>query len=303
MGSAVFFITVRYVLGETSYPLTVYVLDGLLLTLFSCGARLSVRIAYREHLQSKPVGKKTLIVGNSEVSEIIIKNLMDNPRYGYIPIGIIDEDINKKGRSIHGIRIFGTSNIIPQIIEKHKPDEILISATTPDNRDIRDIFELSKTFNIPIKKLPGLQEVLSGDVSTSKRIGERLIAANLVTKEQIQEALSLRGEDEKLGVKLIKLGYITENDLVSFLIKDKGISGLTKISLEDLLQRAPVKTGLKSVNDFINGKSVLVTGAGGSIGSELCRQIIKYNPSKLILLDRYENGLFQIELELKGFNR
>ena len=299
MASAVFFVFVRYLIGNMSYPFSVYILDWLLLILFSCGTRLSVRIAYREHLRSKPIGIKALVIGESEISEVIIKNMMDNPRYGYIPIGIIDKDINKKGRYIHGIRIFGSSSIIPKIIEKYKPDEILISVTSSDNKDIRDVFEISKSFNIPIKKLPGLQEVLNGDVSTPRRIGERLIAANLVTSEQIQEALSLRGDNEKLGVKLIKLGYITEKDLVSFLINDNGISGLKKISLEDLLQRESVKTGIKSVSDFINGKSVLVTGAGGSIGSELCRQIIKYNPSKLILLDRYENGLFKIGLELR----
>ena len=298
-GSIVFFVAVRYVSGDTSYPVSIYVLDWLLVMLFSCGTRLSARILYREHLRSTPIGKKALVIGDSEISEVIIKNMMDNPRYGYIPLGIIDDDICKKGRSIHGISILGTSKMLPEVIRKYKPDEILISVTSSDNKDIRDVFELSKSFNIPIKKLPGLQEVLNGDVSTPSRIGERLIAANLVTREQIQEALSLHGDDEKLGIRLIKLGYIQEKDLVSFLIKDNGIAGLKKISLEDLLQREPVKTGIKSVSDFINGKSVLVTGAGGSIGSELCRQIIKYNPSKLILLDRYENGLFKIGLELR----
>ncbi len=298
MGSALFFIVVRFVYGDIGYPISIYVLDWLLLVLLSCGTRLSVRIAYREHLRSKPVGKRALLIGDSVILEVIIKNLMDNPKYGYIPIGIIDEDLGKKGRSVHGVRIFGTSRIIPRIIEKYKPDEILMSVKSSDNKEIRDIFELSKSSNIPIKKLPGLQEVLDGDVSTLRRIGERLVSANLVTKEQIQEALSLR-DDDKLGVRLIKLGYIAEKDLVSFLVNDNGISGLKNISLEDLLQREPVKTGIKSVCDFIKGKSVLVTGAGGSIGSELCRQIIKYNPSKLILLDRYENGLYKIGLELK----
>ena len=299
MGSALFFIVVRYIVGDRFYPISVYVFDGLLLMLFSCGIRLGIRIGYREHLRLKPIGKKALVIGDSEISEVVIKNMMDNPRYGYIPIGIIDDDVSKRGRSIHGISILGTSKMLPTIIKKHKPDEILISETSSSNKDIRDVFELSKSFNIPIKKLPGLQEVLNGDVSKPNRIGERLIAANLVTKEQIVEALSLKGDNDKLGVKLIKLGHITETDLVSFLINDNGISALKQISLEDLLQREPVKTGIKSVSDFINGKSVLVTGAGGSIGSELCRQIIKYNPSKLILLDRYENGLFKIGLELK----
>ena len=300
MGSVIFFVLVRFVFRDIGYPISIYILDWLLLVLFSCGTRLSVRVAYRENLRTKPVGKRVLLIGDSKVLEVIIKNLMDNPKYGYIPIGIIDEDVNTKGRSIHGVRIFGTNTIIPKIIEKHKPDEILISVMPSNNKSIKDIFELSKASNIPIKRLPGLSDVLNGEVPVPNRIGARLVSANLVTREHLDEALALQGTDnEKLGVKLIKLGYVSEKDFVSFLIEDNGMSSLQNISLEDLLQREPVKSGIKSVSDFIIGKSVLVTGAGGSIGSEICRQVIKYSPSKLILLDRYENSLFEVDLELR----
>ena len=299
-GSVIFFVAVRFVFRDIGYPISIYILDWLLLVLFSCGTRLSVRVAYRENLRAKPVGKRVLLVGDSKVLEVIIKNLMDNPKYGYIPIGIIDEDVNTKGRSVHGVRIFGTSNIIPKIIEKHKPDEILISVMQSNNKSIKDVFELSKASNIPIKRLPGLSDVLNGEVPVPNRIGERLVSANLVTRENLDEALALQGADnEKLGVKLIKLGYVSEKDFVSFLIEDNGMSSLQNISLEDLLQREPVKPGIKSVSDFIDGKCVLVTGAGGSIGSEICRQVIKYSPSRLILLDRYENSLFEVDLELR----
>jgi FlaA1/EpsC-like NDP-sugar epimerase len=117
----------------------------------------------------------------------------------------------------------------------------------------------------------------------------------------MQEALSLQeNKGEKLGAKLVELGHITEKKLMSFLLKYNGISSWKAISLEDLLQREPVDTGFDFISNFINGKSVMVTGAGGSIGSELCRQIVKYGPSKLILFERYENSLFKIDLELKN---
>ncbi len=77
------------------------------------------------------------------------------------------------------------------------------------------------------------------------------------------------------------------------------VSAMKDVSVEDLLGRQPIKTDMKEVYDFINGKVVLVTGGGGSIGSELCRQIAAHKPKKLILVDIYENSAYDAELELR----
>jgi FlaA1/EpsC-like NDP-sugar epimerase len=74
---------------------------------------------------------------------------------------------------------------------------------------------------------------------------------------------------------------------------------LRPMSLEDLLQREPIETDRQELHPILEGKTVLVTGAGGSIGSELCRQIARYNPSSLVLFERYENGLHALLLELR----
>ena len=74
---------------------------------------------------------------------------------------------------------------------------------------------------------------------------------------------------------------------------------LKKVSVEDLLGRDPIKVDLREVFSFINGKTVLVTGGGGSIGSELCRQIAGHSPKKLIIFDIYENNAYNIQLELR----
>ena len=77
------------------------------------------------------------------------------------------------------------------------------------------------------------------------------------------------------------------------------VSNLKNVSIDDLLGREPIRTDMKEVYDFINGKVVLVTGGGGSIGSELCRQIANHNPKKLIIFDIYENNAYNIQMELK----
>jgi len=77
------------------------------------------------------------------------------------------------------------------------------------------------------------------------------------------------------------------------------INNLKEVEIEDLLQRVPVKVDVKSIADYLAGEVVLVTGAGGSIGSELCRQTAELNPAKLILLDHDENGIFYIDMEIR----
>ncbi|KEZ50338.1 nucleoside-diphosphate sugar epimerase/dehydratase [Metabacillus indicus] len=78
------------------------------------------------------------------------------------------------------------------------------------------------------------------------------------------------------------------------------VNQIREVRVEDLLGRKPVELDLKSISENVTGKTVLVTGAGGSIGSEICRQIIPFQPEKLILLGHGENSIYSIEMELKG---
>jgi FlaA1/EpsC-like NDP-sugar epimerase len=299
MGSTVFFISMRFVIGNTLYPLSIYVLDGLLLILISGGSRLLIRV-FREYIHWQHSGKKVLIVGAGDGAEKIIRDMRNDQALSYRPIGIIDEDRHKKGLMINGVPILGPISIFPYVIEKYKIDEVMVTMSFTTKENIKRIYELCKHYNVIIKKLPGVNDILDGTSAVATKLGQALVEANLVTEEKVQKALSLqKKEGGRLGSKLVKLGCISHEMLVSFLNKQFGISHMKPMSLEDLLQREAVKTDIQSVREFINNKRVLVTGAGGSIGSELCRQIIQYNPSVLILFERYENSLYQIDLELK----
>ena len=86
-------------------------------------------------------------------------------------------------------------------------------------------------------------------------------------------------------------------DIVSLLNEKVGLGNLRKVKLEDLLGRSPVKLDRARIDEYIKGKVVLVTGGAGSIGSQLCRDILLHGPKELVVLDMYENGLFAIEHE------
>jgi len=298
LGSIIFFAINRYLMGNTHYPLSIYILEWMLLLFIYGGTRLFIRVYFKQNRSFQSLTRKILIVGTS-AGEAIVRDMKNNPKSSYMPIGFMDEDPYKEGLEIHGVPIFGPISTLATVIKKQKPDEILISMASTTSITIKEIYKQCKPFNIPIKKLPDINDILGGNISWESRLGQRLINANIVTGSQIREALAMqKKEGGRLGSILVKCDYIKEDELFSFLTEQDGISRMKPISLEDLLQREQVRSDIKSVREFIEGKTVLVTGAGGSIGSELCRQLIKYNPAHLVLFERYENSLFQIDLEL-----
>ncbi len=122
-------------------------------------------------------------------------------------------------------------------------------------------------------------------------IDEIIIAMPSISGAVIRDILNIC---EETGVQTRILPSLSE-----VLTRDVGVGSLRKININDLLRREPVQTDLESVYRMVRGKTVLVTGAGGSIGSEICRQIARSNPARLILLGHGENSIFQIYHELK----
>ncbi len=122
-------------------------------------------------------------------------------------------------------------------------------------------------------------------------IDEIMIAIPSASHGMIQEILDICSRTS-CQLKVLPGLYQLVNGEVS-------VSRLRNVEIEDLLGRAPVDTQIDSIMDYVSGKTVLVTGGGGSIGSELCRQIAMHEPRRLIIFDIYENNAYDIQQELK----
>ncbi|KRQ87426.1 UDP-N-acetyl-alpha-D-glucosamine C6 dehydratase [Caloramator mitchellensis] len=129
------------------------------------------------------------------------------------------------------------------------------------------------------------------DIVKEKAIDEIVIAIPSADKDERAEIIRLCN---KTGCRLKTLPGIYE------MIGGKvTISQIRDVEIEDLLGRDPVELNIEEIAHYLKDKTVLVTGGGGSIGSELCRQIARFNPKKLLILDIYENGAYSLSMELK----
>ena len=239
VSTLVFYGLVHWGLSLTGYPKSVFLIDSILLVSLLGGVRLARRI-YRD-LGHPDREKRILIYGAGDAGEMIVRDMKNNPFYEYEPIGFIDDDLSKTGQRIHGIKVFGTREALPRILDEQKPDAVLVAMLRSEPAVIRKVVKALESYKVPIKTLPNLRDVLGGQVEVSQ---------------------------------------------------------IRNLSIEDLLERTPVGLNLAPIRKLVEGKRVLVTGAGGSIGSELCRQIASFQPSSLILYERYENGLYAVATEL-----
>ena len=226
-------------------PVSYYLLKYVILL----AAVTSIRFMYRflrlvQELRSgrKTDRKRLMIVGGGEAGAIIIKELQGSRYLDQKVCCIIDDDVTKHGKYIRGVQIVGGREDIVKVAHEYNIDEIIIAMPSVEKSETRDILHICKETGCDLKVLPGLYQMINGEVVTSK---------------------------------------------------------LRKVEIEDLLGREPIKVDLQQVAGYVSGKNVLVTGGGGSIGSELCRQIALHHPKRLIIVDIYENNAYDIQQELK----
>ncbi len=187
--------------------------------------------------------KRMLIVGGGDSTALVLREIFRHSSSEYLPVAIVDDDGEKIGRKLMGVKIEGDTEHIPEICEKFKIEVILFSINSISTSGRRRILDICSKTNLEVRIIPNIYDTVTSGTSIS--------------------------------------------------------SAIRKIKVEDLLGREPIIFDKNQYGDYLIGKTILVTGGGGSIGSELCRQIAKLNPKKLIILDIYENNAYEIQQELK----
>jgi FlaA1/EpsC-like NDP-sugar epimerase len=210
---------------------------------------MSSRFAYR-FLRSVVRGtttpgdmNKIMIIGGGNAANAIIKEINTSDHViNTVVKCIIDDDPDKQGSYIHGIKVVGTRVNIVECANLYQINEIIIAMPSVSKKANKEIVDICNQTNCTLKILPGIYQFMNNEVS---------------------------------------------------------ISNLRNVEVEDLLGRDSIKVDLDSIMGYVKDKVIMVTGGGGSIGSELCRQIAIQGPKQLIIIDIYENNAYDIQQELK----
>ncbi len=241
---AVFLVFALFDVHRVAVPRGVWFVDLLLCLAFVAGARLLARTLIERPFPGRIVtrGKDVIVVGAGDAAQLVVKEMQRSPALGYTPIGLLDDDPRKRNLRLHGVRVLGTVAELDHVVRDRRPDEILIAIPTAPGELRARIVETARLLDVPVKTLPSLSDLVSGDRDLARQ--------------------------------------------------------LRPVEVEDVLGREPVDVDLAAIADYLQNEVVLVTGAGGSIGAELCRQIARLEPAKLVLMDNAEPALFEIEREL-----
>lgn len=228
--------------GWLQLPRSVPILAGVLGLLMMGGVRLLAR-SLSEHVRRQDAGtqQRVLIVGAGDAGSLIAREMQRHPEAGLLPIGFLDDEPSKARQSVVGLPVFGQINDLVLIAQREGAQEILIAVPSASGDFVRRVVDLARDAHLRYRIIPGVFEILSGNVS---------------------------------------------------------INQIRDVDLEDLLRRPPVKLNTHEIAEYLRRRVILVTGAGGSIGSEIVRQIAAFNPSTVLLFGRGENSVFSIQQEL-----
>lgn len=200
-----------------------------------------INTKYREST-GKAEKSSVMLIGAGAAANAILKEIEASSYLNLQVKCIIDDNPGCHGKLMRGIPIVGGREKIVEAAAKYEIDEIIFAIPSAGTKTRKEILDICKESGCKLRALPGVYQLINGDVSVSK---------------------------------------------------------LKEVEIEDLLGREPIRINTEEVLNYVQGKVVLITGGGGSIGSELCRQIASHSPKQLIIVDIYENNAYEIQQELK----
>ena len=241
---ALFAVTSFFIFSETPVPLSVYFLSSLFAVSFTLYSRLTYRM-YRNVIlgrQGKRQARRTLLIGAGDAASTLLHEQYKaaNPEMNIICC--VDDAPEKQGRYIMGVQIMGTTEDIPELVERCEIETILLAIPTMDEENRRRVLSICNRTKCNVKILPDIVKMITDGEDLASRIRD--------------------------------------------------------VKVEDLLGRDEVQLS-SLITQLVGGKRIMVTGGGGSIGSELCRQIASCKPAMLIIVDIYENNAYAIQQELR----
>jgi FlaA1/EpsC-like NDP-sugar epimerase len=249
VSSAIIVLIILYTSHIIGFPRSVFVIDWVLTILLIGAIRFGIRLALTNHIstlisfrsiQSGSSAKKLLIIGAGDAAEKVLREIHDNPVVKIEPFGLLDDAKEKQGQTIHGVRVLGFIEDLPNLPDEY--DEILIAIPSARGDEMRRIVTLCKQTGKKFRTLPSIGELIEGRIS---------------------------------------------------------VNAIREVTIEDLIGREEVSLDQEGISRFISGNRILVTGAGGSIGSELVRQIGRFSPEAIGLLDFSEYNLYQVEMNCR----
>lgn len=229
-----------------SHPIPISAVFGgaIVAFLLQGGMRYAWRLMQERRFRLRATTRTRVIVfGAGSGGMQAIHAMLRDDASPFLPVAILDDDHDKIGLSIMGVRVVGGRDKIRIAKERFEADMLLVALPSADANLMRELIDLSGPAGLEVRVLPSVQELL----------GETVRVADI------------RLPDER-----------------------------------DFLGRHQVETDLGEISSYIEGRVVAVTGAGGSIGSELCRQLSALHPAELIMIDRDESALHSVQLSLEG---
>ena len=228
-------------------PLSVVIVGGAAASVAMTALRFYGRVFHVLSLAPVAHGRRAVIVGAGAASEMLTRQITQNPALGIKIVGLVDDDPRLQGMRLHDCRVLGTVSDGPRVAETRGATEFIVAIPSVNAGQLESICVLLRPAGLPIKVLPPLVDLIDGQAT---------------------------------------------------------VADVRELQVEDLLGRQPAEIDMAAIAGYIKGRRVLVTGAAGSIGAELCRQIAGFEPEVLIAVDRNESGLYDLheELRIRGLN-